>query len=486
MSKLIINNNRCAKIDEADKSFFKRLNDLLSFKMEGIEYSPAYKNYGWDGITRIINKQKEFPLGLVSTVQDFYRDNGVELVIEDNRAPVEFEPPLDITTKLKELGKTPRDYQLEMAELMLTNRRGIIRAATGAGKSIALALMIAKLNKPTNLYVVGLSLLQQMHDLFSLVFDEPIGMVGGGICEIHRINIVSVWTLGRALDISDKDMFALDESVEKETFDESNKYKIIRMLDKAKAHFLDECHLASCNTIRIISENIDSETLIGVSGTPMTGKEEDILITGILGDIIMDVNAEQLINAKILVPPTIKFVTTPASHTGSDTYQQMYKDFIVENPIRNKLIVTNTKMLVDKGYPTLVLFKQIKHGNILLELLQEANIKCEMLSGKDSLKRRADIKDKLESGEINVILASTIMDIGVDIPALSALVLAGSGKSAVKTLQRVGRVIRNSPGKKRAIVIDFYDPVRWLKNHSKARYQIYKSEKGFNLLPLKV
>ena len=83
--------------------------------------------------------------------------------------------------------------------------------------------------------------------------------------------------------------------------------------------------------------------------------------------------------------------------------------------------------------------------------------------------------------KIDCVLASKIFDIGVDIPSLAGLVIACGGKSTVKALQRVGRVIRKYPGKKFAVVIDFYDQATYLDNHSKTRYKIYKSEDGFDV-----
>ena len=485
MSKVTILNNNYARLDETDDKVFREVNNLLSYRLEGIEYSPAYKNSGWDGTSYVMNKKHEFPLGLLNTVKNFYAENNYDLQIEDLRKPFSPSKPLDISERLKQLGKAPRDYQEEATEVVFKEKRGIIRAATGSGKTLILSLMTARFNKSTNIYVIGLDLLQQFYNLFSQIFDEPIGIVGGGVCKIERINIVSLWTVGRALDLSDKDMFALDESINKEDFDLSNKQKIIKMLDDTKIHFFDEAHLASCRSFQELYKNINPEVMIGASATPSRDDGADILLTGVLGDIIIDISASRLIEAGVLVPPTIKFVTVPSTYVTATNYQQMYKEYIVENPVRNSLIVSNTKMLVEKGYPTLVLFKTIRHGEILLELMQEAGIKCALLSGKDSLKYRNEVKSQLENKEIDVIVASTILDIGFDLPAMSGLVLAGSGKSSVRALQRIGRVIRSHPGKKRAIVIDFNDQTRWLKNHSKARYQIYKSEKGFNVLPIK-
>ena len=59
-----------------------------------------------------------------------------------------------------------------------------------------------------------------------------------------------------------------------------------------------------------------------------------------------------------------------------------------------------------------------------------------------------------DDSPITHLIASKIFDQGVDIPNLDALVLAGSGKSSGRALQRIGRVIRNAPGKKKAIVVE--------------------------------
>ena len=44
-----------------------------------------------------------------------------------------------------------------------------------------------------------------------------------------------------------------------------------------------------------------------------------------------------------------------------------------------------------------------------------------MLYGNDSLDKRNEVKDKLIKKEINLILASTIFDLGLDLPELNAL-----------------------------------------------------------------
>ena len=104
-----------------------------------------------------------------------------------------------------------------------------------------------------------------------------------------------------------------------------------------------------------------------------------------------------------------------------------------------------------------------------------------LLSGKDSSDTREEAKQRLEDGEINCIVASTIFDIGVDLPSLSGLIIAGGGKSSVRACQRIGRVIRKHSGKEYSAVIDFQDQAPFLKTHSKIRHKIYASEEEFDV-----
>jgi superfamily II DNA or RNA helicase len=51
----------------------------------------------------------------------------------------------------------------------------------------------------------------------------------------------------------------------------------------------------------------------------------------------------------------------------------------------------------------------------------------------------------------------------------------------VRTIQRIGRVLRKHPNKKQAAIIDFIDNAKFLIDHSKIRYKIYTSEEEFEV-----
>lgn len=486
MNQLIIHaDNKYCQFISSDTAQFNLLRNFLSFKTVGVEFTPSFQQGFWNGITYLMNKKGMFFSGLLTKVRQFLQGFQIAYTEIDKRKPIVENLPIDISAKLETLGLVPREHQIRILNSLIANNKGIVRAATSSGKTLVTAMATAHFNKPTIIYVIGLDLLQQFHDLYSKIFDEPIGFIGNGVCQIERINIASIWSIGSALKIGKEEMLVDDDESNTEIFDESNATKIINMLEQAKVHIIDESHIVVSNTMSKIYKTIDPERIYGFSGTPFRDDNTDLLINGILGEKIVEVNATELIEKGIIAQPIIKFVSVPTMTGGDQPYQTIYKNYITENHVRNSIIVDQTKELLEKNYRPLVLFKHLRHGDMLLEMMRDSGIKCEMLNGSDSLDRRTEIKDKIINGEIQTILASTIFDIGIDLPILNALVLCGSGKSSIRALQRIGRVIRAYPNKKYAAVVDFYDQTKFLKKHSMIRYNIYCSEKGFKVIKSK-
>jgi superfamily II DNA or RNA helicase len=481
LNKIIILDNKKCQIISDDKLLLGRLRRFLSFKMAGVEYTPAYQN-GWDGVTYLLSKSNKFNYGLLNKVKQFLIDNEFEYTVQDKRYAKIINEELDIFPNLEKHNLIPREHQIRITNVACATDRGIVRAATGSGKTLCTALITAKINKPTIIYVIGLDLLDQFYKLFSKLFNEPIGYIGNGICNIKRINIASIWTIGRSLKL---DNIVEDDENDEIELDESNHTKILNLLKETKLHIFDESHVVVTDTIAEIYKNIDPEYIYGFSGTPFRDDNSDLLINGILGEQIINVSASELIKLNLLATPLIKFYAVPKMSVGS-VYTAVYKEYIVENEIRNNLIATLAKELIDKKYTPLILFKQIKHGEIILEKIENAGLKCAMLYGNDTLAKRNEVKQNLVDKKIDLILASTIFDIGLDLPELNALILASGGKSSIRALQRIGRVIRAMPGKKFAAVVDFYDQAKFLKKHSVTRCNIYSAEDGFKVFKPKI
>jgi hypothetical protein len=64
--------------------------------------------------------------------------------------------------------------------------------------------------------------------------------------------------------------------------------------------------------------------------------------------------------------------------------------------------------------------------------------------------------------------------------SLDATIVAAGGESAIKVFQRL-RCITPFENKSHAIIVDFLDPYKYLRRHSKKREKLYKSEPSFRI-----
>jgi superfamily II DNA or RNA helicase len=481
MAVLRVNKNYC-QLKDPDIDFLWKLDRELSYMVPGAQYTKAYKGYRkydgtvvkWDGKARLLECDLRFPFGLKGRVEGFYKKNKKPLTIEDHRPPLTNRESIDLTPRLKAMDRSPYQYQLDAVNAAVHNDCGIIKISTGGGKTLVAALMTAKFNDTTCIFVIGTDLLHQFHKVFSEVFDEPIGIIGDGECRISRINIVSVWSVAQVLDV--KKALLEDEDDEESPHPEHYR-SILDLMGSSKLNIFDECQMAAAETIQQIAKNTSPDRTYGMSASPWRDDNADLLIEAVVGRKIYEIDSSYLIDNGFLVRPFIKFIDVPRAPKFS-SYQTAYSQYIVNNDARNDLIVQEVMRMVEEGRQTLVLFSTIKHGDILYKRLKGL-MPTQLLSGKDSSEIRDDVKEGISAGLVRCLIASKIYDIGVDCPALSGLVLAGGGKSSVRALQRIGRVIRKFPSKKNAEVVDFMDHATYLSDHASARLNIYQMEKGF-------
>jgi len=489
MTQIIIDNVHCQIKDLTDVDARKQLDKVLSYYVQGYQFTKAYKNgwwdnkqqkwQRWDGRSHLLSKGMKFLKGLLPKVEAVLKNNGVKYTIVDKRKEVKFK------RKVKTKNIESRPYQERALETSLREKGGIIKSATGSGKSVMITQLIANSNVKTMVYVIGIDLLYQMKETFEKMLGTKVGIIGDGKAEVKKINVCTVWTAATVLG---KKYVPLDDEdrSKKEQIKAANKAKIVKAIKEAELAIFDECHMLATDTLQSI--NTASKAAYykyGYSGTPWRDDGADLLIEAVCGKPIIEVTATELIKAGYLVEPTIHLVDVPEMKDLPDKYPSIYKEYIVENEVRNGKIVKAAEKLVAAGRKVLILVKNIRHGNILLEDLEE-NFVVHFVERDIDSDERNWVRKKNKKNGIDIIVASVVYDQGVDLPNLDALILAGSGKSSGRALQRLGRVIRPYPGKKNAIVVDFIDNAKYLLSHTAARTDVYRTEAGFKIkLPKK-
>ena len=216
----------------------------------------------------------------------------------------------------------------------------------------------------------------------------------------------------------------------------------------------------------------------GISGTPLArGDRRDVLVLAALGSILHEVKSELLIERGFLAKPTIRMVRVHQPEV-TGTWHEVYRAGVVESAPRNAAVV---RVVLRAARPALVFVKEIEHGRILTKALEKAGLAVDFVWGHDSTEGRREAIQRLRRGDLQVLVCSTIFDVGIDIPEVRACVVAAGGKSAIATLQRLGRGMRVVDGKAGMELWDFADEGhKWLRRHTSARVKALIAE-GFDV-----
>jgi ERCC4-related helicase len=93
---------------------------------------------------------------------------------------------------------------------------------------------------------------------------------------------------------------------------------------------------------------------------------------------------------------------------------------------------------------------------------------------------------KFASGEFTVLIGTSAVEEGVDVPACDSVVNLAGGTSIRQILQRVGRSVRLDNGKDHALILDSYDKGHQMtKGHSDSRATIFKVRLSRNVTRVK-
>ncbi|HII66550.1 MULTISPECIES: DEAD/DEAH box helicase [Thermococcus] len=412
-------------VEKADPRVYFMIYEELTYR----------KSFGkWEKPESLYNPHtKSFPVGLIPRVKSLLNSKGYRVRIIDER---EIEG-IEINATWNEKYQL-RKYQQKTLKKALKTNMGVLALPVGSGKTIIGLRLIYELNLSTLIIVHTKELLYQWADNIREVLGIEPGLVGDNNWDERPVTVAMIQTL-------------LSRGVDK--------------LQKPYAVLLfDECHRTSAaEKFYELGISLTQKLRFGLSATPWRRiRGEELKIEGIVGPIIYEIKAEDLIKEKFLAKPRFMIIEYESSMPPlAERYKELYEEIIMENKERNKAIVRIAYKLAKQGHRVLIDVKRIEHGNVLIEMFKKKGIKAEFLSSQSP--NRWEIFEKFKNGEINVLI-STLLKEGVDIPEISAIILAGGGKSDIMTIQTIGRALRPK-GRSHAVIVDVKDDDPLLFTH---------------------
>jgi superfamily II DNA or RNA helicase len=442
-----------------DPAVVEAIDKHCSFMYAGSEFIPEVQQLLWDGCRHMFSvRTYSFPTGLTERICS---------VLDRHNVPYEI-VPADIQPRhiqVPDLTLQMRDYQLETMEQTRKKSRGIIKLPTGAGKTLCYSGLIAEKKVPTIILVHRKELLYQTQTRIEKdlgIPKEDIGLIGDGHKEYKDISVAMIQTLMWTLGIVSKEFSEKDTTkVDPEIF---HRYNML---------ISDEVHVLGANTFFKVSKAFRNTLYrYGGSATPIR-EETYLLVEGAIGPIIYNKSIADL-KGKYLANIDVYFFHFQHSPFPKHVpYKDVYTREVVNNTDRNNLIKNVVEKCGEKK--VLIAVRNVAHGHLLEQLIPNTVF----VHGSLSTKKRRDILAKFEAGTIRRVIATVIWEQGLDIPSLDTLVDVRAEKSAIGFIQLIGRVMRKTPEKSRAVVIDIFDQgCRYISAHARERLELATKEIG--------
>jgi superfamily II DNA or RNA helicase len=263
----------------------------------------------------------------------------------------------------------------------------------------------------------------------------------------------------------------------------------IEILSRFELVIAEEAHEVSGSSFYKVMEACKNAAYrMALTATPFMKDDEEanMMLLASCGPVAIRISEELLIERGILAKPYFKFLKLGEDHrpkglARSTPYQPAVERGIVNFEYRNKLLCAELLRARKWGLNGMVLVQRTDHGDILLKMLAGAGAKVRFIQGEDNQKERKDALGALGRGEIDFLIGTNILDVGVDVPSVGIIVIAGGGKAEVAYRQRVGRGLREKKrGPNVAFIVDVYDELNnHLQGHAGERQAIIKSTPGF-------
>lgn len=413
----------------------------------GIKQYFEYFSYDKDTKTYFI------PVGFLPQLLNQYLAKGgkeEEVDIDDQR----------ITNKVPTFFKsikpsfTLRDYQKDITNAMSDRTVGVIQAKPGSGKTISFISHIIDTQEATLILVNTKELAEQTFEALVNKGNIPkkkLGFVGSGKFILAPITVGIIQTFVYLL---------------KEKSSESLK----QVQEFFGQVIVDETHIVPALTYYKVISALPAKRKYGFSGTPFREDGLTKVIHFGVGPTIHIV-PEETVN-KHLVLPSYKQIPTDFSflYLESSDYQPMLS-LMAEDEERTKLIMHTFNK--NPNISSCFLCLRLTQVDLLHKLVPNS-VK---LTSKMKKSEREKAMEKLRSGEkLHVISTYGLFSTGIDIPSLETLYLCAPIQSRIKLKQSAGRLMRPSPGKTSATIIDFVDiKVGLLASQSKKRGRILRN-----------
>jgi superfamily II DNA or RNA helicase len=354
-------------------------------------------------------------------------------------------------------GPTLDPFQQRAAGRLYRERQGVLVAPTGVGKTVMALRVLAAWRQPALWMVDTADLFQQAMDAARECYrlpDSAFGTVVDG-----KVRPGTHFTVAMRQTLS---------SVRDRTF-----------WLRFGAVFADECDLTASAQARRVLSRFPAAIRCGATATPDRTDRLHPIVFALVGMSRVEVTEQQAVDAGRIILPTIRIVRTGRAYAWPGAWPVLQRNR-ADDPERNWLIARDVAADARAGHSVLVLVQLVSQAKYLTGLLRSMGISARFVTGQVDSDLRRRRREAARDGRLRVLVATKIINRGVNLPRVDRLYLADPYRSAPTVRQQLGRVTRAFEGKDDAVVVDYWDDGRQFERQQRARKRLY-AERGYDV-----
>lgn len=480
----------------------------------------------------VISPTGTFKCGLFvmvyKTALELVKNDTSKIVIDDQTktAIVKKCKPLngvfDLNHEITNIDETKpiRYYQIDAVKKLLKFGKGICISPTGSGKSLVIGTVISELRqKKKEIHALS----KKPYFLIVVPTRQLVDQMYSDLTE-YGITDICMWTSdsGKKKDGTFKDnscpsgfsnIIITNHDWITKKLDRKNMSNNLFPIDEIGCLIADEVHTVSYGSqIAKIVERINAPLSFGFTGTLPSDKFKQWSIIGIFGNVVYKNEIVTFQNdgylAKIEIIP-LRGVITELEKRGSSKYlySMRHKNKLGDVLEDGTVVETDTalklenqffeqnceelysplfdKMMTMFDFHTrnmIVLFDRLSIGKIIYEMLiKKLHNKASVyyMDGSIDVSEREKIRSELEKTNGNVLVAQSVTaSVGLNIKNLNGIAFCFSGKSFVKVIQSIGRVIRLKKDGSNSKLFELYFNTRYSNAHHLEKMKIFIDNYG--------
>lgn len=363
------------------------------------------------------------------------------------------------------------DFQREALAAILDRHQGIVRSPTGSGKTTIGLAAVHAIQQKTMVALRSKQLANQWKreamKCLGLTSKEVVIMKGGK----------KGWKIGDRLTI------ALQQTL----YRKGNRLAEVIAENKIGFFLVDEVQGAAARTFLEVADNFPAHYRIGLSADETRKDGKEFLTYDVFGDVIYEIERQELEERKIVHPVTVKVIVSDARapfYVNADSGEKDWNELLeslTADAERNALVLEAFENAFRSAeVPAVIFSHRREHAAFLSRMIYDSGYPCGVMLGeqdKNDAVLFEESRDRLVNGELKVAAGTfEALGTGINMPAITTGICATPiGNNRQFFGQVRGRTCRLAPGKDSATIYYIWD--RYIFPHSLKRLRKWNDER---------